>query len=181
MKFCPNCGTKGPAFEIPKGDNRPRFVCHNCDTIHYSNPNIITGCLPIWQGKVLLCKRSIEPRSGFWNVPSGFLENQETVEDGAKREVWEEAEAKVEITGVHALYSIPRINQVYVHFLGDLVNGEYGVGEESSETELFKEEDIPWKEIAFPSSSFTLKRFFEDRKKGTREVHIGGFIFKDKR
>lgn len=176
MKFCSNCGTKEPVFKIPKGDNRPRFICHNCDTIHYTNPNIITGCLPIWEDKVLLCKRSIEPRLGYWNVPSGFMENGETVEDGAKREVWEEAEAKVEIIGTHALFSIPRINQVYVHFLGNLIDGQYGVGEESLETELFAEKEIPWEEIAFHSSIFTLKRFFDDRKNGTRKVHIGGYL-----
>ncbi len=152
-----------------------RHVCHNCDTIHYSNPRIIAGCLPIWEDKVLLCKRAIEPRLGYWNVPSGFMENGESVEEGAAREVLEEAEAKVKIIGVHALFSIPRINQVYVHFLGEMIDGKFGVGAESLESQLFSEDKIPWKDIAFHSSIFTLKRFFEDRKKGIREVHIGGF------
>lgn len=179
MNFCSNCGRANPSYEIPKGDNRMRYVCHNCDTIHYTNPNIIAGCLPIWEDKVLLCKRAIEPRLGFWNVPSGFLENGESVEEGAAREVWEEAEAKIEITRVHALYSIPRINQIYIHFLGNLVEGKFGVGEESLESQLFTEKEIPWKEIAFHSSIFTLKRFFKDRKNGKHRTHIGGFVFKN--
>lgn len=173
MKFCSQCGSDQLAFKQPKGDNRPRFICDSCDTIHYSNPNIVTGCLPIWEDKVLLCKRAIEPRKGYWNVPAGYMENGETVEAGAQREVWEEAEAKVNILGVLVLYSIPQINQVYIHFLGELQNLNYGVGEESLEVQLFAEEDIPWKDMAFPSSVFALKRYFEDRKSGEHRAHIG--------
>lgn len=180
MNFCSKCGTKDPAFEIPPGDNRPRFVCRNCDMIHYSNPRIITGCLPIWEDKVLLCKRAIEPRLGFWNVASGFMENGETVEEGAKREVLEEAEAEVEIIGVHSIYSIPRISQVYIHYLGNLIDGKFGVGEESLESQLFTESEIPWIEMAFPSSTFTLRKYFEDRKKGERNVHLGEFRWREK-
>lgn len=179
MNYCSNCGSKDIHFIIPEGDNRQRFVCHNCGTIHYSNPNIVAGCLPIWEGKVLLAKRAIEPRIGYWNVPSGYMENGETVEEGAKREVWEEAEAKVQDLRMHALYNIPHINQVYIHFVGNLIDGKYGIGEESSEVALFTEEEIPWKDIAFPSSIFTLKRFFEDRKNGDPKVHIGGFDKRD--
>lgn len=174
MKYCSTCGSDKLTLEIPKGDNRTRNVCKSCDVIHYSNPKIIAGCLPIWGDKVLLCKRAIEPRFGYWNVPSGFMENGETVEQGAIREVWEEAEAKVEIMGVHAIFSISRFNQVYVHFLGELKDGIYGIGEESSDTQLFSEDEIPWDEIAFHSSIFTLKRFFEDRKNAIRKTHIGG-------
>lgn len=175
MNYCSHCGSDQIQLRIPDGDNRARFVCGNCETIHYSNPNIVAGCLPIWEGKVLLAKRAIEPRIGYWNVPSGYMENGETVEEGAAREVWEEAAAKVEITGMHTLYDIPHINQVYIHFLGKLVDGKFGVGEESLEVELFAEEEIPWKEIAFPSSIFTLKNFFLDRKKGIQQLHIGKF------
>ena len=173
MKFCSRCGSSQLAYEIPEGDDRPRWVCRNCQTIHYSNPKIVAGCLPIWEDKVLLCRRAIEPRKGFWNVPSGYLENGETVEEGAVREVWEEALAKVQLRGLHALYSIPQVSQIYLHFLGDLVEGKYGVGPESLETQLFAEEEIPWDEIAFTSSTFTLQHFFADRKKGVREVHVG--------
>ncbi|RMG84329.1 MAG: NUDIX domain-containing protein [Bacteroidetes bacterium] len=173
MNFCSHCGAGDLAFEVPEGDNRPRFICRQCGVIHYQNPRIIAGCLPVWEDKVLLCRRAIEPRKGFWNVPAGFLENGETVEAGACREVWEEACARVEIIGIHALYSIPRINQVYIHFLGTLVGGNFGVGEESLESRLFTEAGIPWDDIAFHSSEFALRRFFEDRQKGIRRVHIG--------
>ena len=173
MNFCSNCGSNQLVFEIPKGDNRARFVCHNCQTIHYTNPKIVAGCLPIWEDKVLLAKRAIEPRLGFWNVPSGYMENGETVEEGAKREVWEETEAQVVDLQLHAIFSIPHINQVYIHFLGNLKSLDYGIGEESLEVQLFTEAEIPWEEIAFASSIFTLKRYFKDRQAGTRKVHVG--------
>ena len=155
-----------------------RYVCKNCETIHYSNPNIITGCLPVWEDKVLLCKRAIAPRIGYWNIPGGFLENGEKVEEGAMREVWEEAEAKVKILGVHTIYSLPSVNQIYIHFLSELIRPEFGPGPESLEVELFSESEVPWEEIAFSSSMFALKRYFEDQKKGIRQVHLGAFELK---
>jgi ADP-ribose pyrophosphatase YjhB (NUDIX family) len=173
MNFCSNCGSQRLSFIVPRGDNRNRFVCANCDTIHYSNPKIIAGCLPVWGKRVLLCKRAIEPRKGFWNVPAGFMENGETVEEGAAREVWEEALGKVDNLRMLALFSIPRIDQVYVHFCGDLVDGKFGVGPESLESQLFLEKEIPWEDIAFSSSTFALKHFFEDRKNGSQHVHLG--------
>ena len=175
MNFCSNCGAVNLEFIIPKGDSRPRHVCKNCEVIHYSNPKMVVGCLPIWEDKVLLCKRAIEPRYGFWNVPSGYLENGETADAGAAREVWEEAEAKVEIIGVHSVYSIPQINQIYIHYLAHLVDGKFGVGEESLESKLFTKEEIPWKELAFTSSTFSIKRYFDDVRDGTRKTHIGEF------
>lgn len=177
MKFCSNCGHKVEKKAV-KGDFLPRYVCDNCNIIHYQNPNVVTGALPIWEDKVLLCKRGIEPRKGYWNVPGGYLENGETVEDGAIREVWEEAQTKIVITGLHMVYSIARINQVYMHFLADLQALDFKPTEESTEVRLFSEEEIPWGEIAFASSKFTLKRFFEDRKKGIRQVHLGKYEFK---
>ena len=152
-----------------------RFVCESCNTIHYQNPKIVAGCLPIWEDQVLLCRRAIGPREGFWNVPGGYLENGETVEEGAAREVLEEACTNVDITGLHMVYSIPHINQVYMHFLGDLNQLDFAPGIESLEVRLFREEEIPWGDIAFISSSFTLKRFFQDRKEGIRQLHMGGF------
>lgn len=180
MNFCSHCGSDQLEFRVPEGDNRSRFVCDNCGTIHYSNPKIVTGCLPVWDGKVLLAKRSIEPRRGYWNVPSGYMENGETVEQGALREVWEETQAKPRILGLHAVFSIPHINQVYIHFLGELETPDFGVGEESLEVRLFAEEEIPWKRIAFTSSVFTLRHFFEDRRRGRRESHMGKMEYKQK-
>lgn len=173
MNFCSHCGSGDLLFKVPKGDNRPRYVCQNCHRIHYSNPKIVTGCLPVWENKVLLCRRSIEPRYGYWNVPSGYLENGETVEEGAVREVWEESLAKIRLFGVHAIFSLPHINQIYIHFLGELLNLDFAAGPESLEVRLFEEEEIPWEEIAFTSSVFTLKNYFEDLRRGRQEVHMG--------
>ncbi len=173
MNFCSHCGSSDIRFRKPKGDVHDRFICGNCQTIHYSNPKIVTGCLPVWEDKVLLAMRAIPPMKGYWNVPAGYMENGETVEEGAKREVWEEAEAKVDIKGVVSLYSIPHINQVYIHFWGQLLDLNYKSGIESMDVQLFKESEIPWDKIAFTSSTFTLKHFFEDRRKGRHEIHTG--------
>ena len=175
MNFCSNCGSDRIEKIIPPDDNRLRLVCQKCSTVHYRNPKIVAGVLPIYGDKVLLCKRAIEPCKGLWNVPSGYLENKESVEAGAAREVWEEALGKVEITGIHAVYSIARISQVYVHFLGNLVEGKFGVGEESLDCRLFSEEEIPWNEMAFTSSTFTLRRYFADRKAGKVRTHLGNY------
>lgn len=170
MNFCSNCGS-GLKMEIPIGDNRLRSVCGNCTAIHYQNPKIIVGCLPIWENRVLLCKRSIEPRRGYWNVPAGFMEMEESVEIGAAREVWEEAEAKVSNMRLHTVFTYVKYNHVYLQFVGDLVDGKYGVGEESLDSQLFDEAEIPWENIAFPSSVFALEKFFEDRKNGGFGIH----------
>ncbi|MFT4686359.1 MAG: ADP-ribose pyrophosphatase YjhB (NUDIX family) [Neolewinella sp.] len=173
MNFCSNCGSKIIGLIIPEGDNRERFVCNNCTTIHYQNPNIVAGCLPVWEDRVLLCRRAIEPRHGLWNIPSGYLENGESVEDGALREVWEEAAAKVKIDYLITLYNLPKINQIYLQFVGELVDGEFGVGEESLECALFTEKSIPWEEMAFTSSTFTLRRHFENLRAGRKLLHRG--------
>jgi ADP-ribose pyrophosphatase YjhB (NUDIX family) len=176
MKFCSHCGHAVSLKQI-ENDALPRYFCEQCQTIHYTNPNIIAGVLPYWENKVLLCRRAIEPRRGFWNLPAGFLENYETVEQGAQRECWEEAEAKVDINGVMAVYSLPHANQVYIHFHGTLVDGKFGCGVESTECKLFSEAEIPWQKIAFTSTSFALKHYFEDRKSGRISTHIGAYQF----
>ena len=111
MKFCSNCGAT-VELRVPEGDALPRFVCTACHTIHYQNPRMIVGCIVEWEDKVLLCKRAIEPRYGLWTVPAGFMENGETTFQGAARETLEEANARVEIGQLYALYNIPHINQV---------------------------------------------------------------------
>ena len=175
MNFCPHCGSDRLEVLVPEGDNRPREVCKICNTIHYSNPKIVAGCLPVWEDKVLLCRRAIEPCYGLWNIPSGYLENGESVEDGAKREVWEEAKAEVELGYLITLYSLPKINQIYLQFIGDLVDGKFAVGEESLECELFDQDKIPWKEMAFTSSTYTLNRYFEDRSSGKKLLHRAAY------
>lgn len=175
MRFCSNCG-QSVIERIPEGDNRPRFVCDHCETIHYQNPRIIAGCLPIHEDKVLLCKRAIEPRYGLWTLPAGFMENGETSQEGAIRETWEEALAKVDVHGIYAIFNLPHINQVYMIFRADLSDLNFGAGEESLEVELFREDQIPWDDIAFPVMRKTLEFYFEDRRTGQYNVHMHDII-----
>lgn len=177
MKFCSACAGE-ITLTVPEDDDRERFVCSQCTTIHYVNPKIVAGCLPIWQDKVLLCRRAIEPRKGYWTLPAGFLENGETMEDGAHRETWEEAHAKVENSALYTLFSLPHISQIYSFYKADLINGEFGIGTESLDTGLFAEEDIPWDELAFPVVTDTLKHYFKDRLTGRFPVREGVITWK---
>lgn len=178
MKFCSICGSNKLTLKIPAGDNLPRYICESCEEIHYINPKIIVGALPTWEDKVLLCKRAIEPRYGKWTLPCGFMENEETIEEGAKRETIEEANANIEIQNLQAVYSIPHISQVYVVFLSKLLDMNFSSGEESLEVGLFREEDIPWHELAFSAVKFSLENYFKDRRNGnlncTRVGHYSG-------
>ncbi len=169
MKFCSQCGA-AVALAIPAGDDRHRHVCPSCDTIHYQNPNIIAGCLPLHEDRVLLCKRAIEPRYGYWTLPAGFMENGESTEEGALRESWEEARARMKLDGLYTLFSLPEINQVYMIFKGELTDLEFGPGPESLEVALFSEDEIPWDELAFPVMRKTLEYYFADRKSGNFPV-----------
>lgn len=168
MKFCSSCGTS-VSWIIPADDNRERHVCDNpsCQTIHYQNPRIITGSLPIHGDQVLLCKRAIEPRHGYWTLPAGFLENGETTEQGALRESWEEAKARLHSPSLYTLFDLPHINQVYFFYKAELADLEFGPGVESLEVKLFDEADIPWESLAFPVIEETLKYYFSDREKNT--------------
>jgi ADP-ribose pyrophosphatase YjhB (NUDIX family) len=180
MKFCSRCGGKNDQ-RIPEGDNRERAVCTECGFIQYVNPNVVCGVLPVFEEKVLLCKRAIEPRYGFWTLPAGFMENGETLQEGAARETWEEACASVENLELYSIFNLPSINQVYIMFRADLVEGEHSAGEESLESELYAEEEIPWEELAFPTISKTLKHYFEDRKTGVYPVRVEDLIYKRKK
>ena len=161
MKFCSNCGNQ-VTHEIPDGDNRLRFVCNHCNTVHYQNPLVIVGVIPEYQQQILLCKRAIEPQKGRWTLPAGFLENDESTLDGALRECFEEANAKVIDPELYALYDIPYINQVYVFYRATLANNEFGPSSESTEVALFSEQDIPWNELAFPVVKAVLKQYLSD-------------------
>lgn len=174
MNYCSVCG-KPVRQLVPPGDHRLRFVCEECKTVHYENPRLIVGCVPVWEDRVLLCKRANEPRSGYWTLPAGFLETGETAEEGAMRETLEEAHAQVEIERLFSLYSIPSIGQVYLFFLARLKNLDVRPGIESEQTVLFDEENIPWNEIAFSSVRFTLEHYFRDRRSGIETVHIGKY------
>ena len=169
MKYCSDCG-KPVVIEIPEGDTAPRHVCSACRTIHYQNPLIVVGCLPEWEGKLLLCKRAIEPRYGYWTVPAGFMELGESVAAGAARETLEEALATVELGHLFAMVDVVDSGQVHVFYTGRLVS-DYGVGEETLESALFSEDEIPWDDIAFHSGKYALKKYFEDRGEN-KGVHI---------
>ncbi|WP_374667266.1 NUDIX hydrolase [Acinetobacter sp.] len=171
MNFCTNCGGT-TAETIPLGDHQVRRVCTQCGYIHYVNPKVICGALAIWDNKVLLCRRAIEPRYGLWTLPAGYMELFETMEQGAARETREEAEAEVEIQQLYCMYNIPRIGQIYVLFKADLVEGKFGAGEETIESRLFSEDEIPWNDLAFPSVERTLRHYFEDRKTGSFTAHL---------
>ncbi|MCR9279680.1 MAG: NUDIX hydrolase [Pseudomonadaceae bacterium] len=175
MNYCSDCA-QPVSRKIPEGDDKERYVCDDCGSIHYQNPRIITGCLPIIDTRVLLCKRAIEPRLGYWTLPAGFMENGETTEAGAVRETWEEAHAVVETRHLYTLFNLPHISQVYMFYLADMPKAEYSSGIESLEVELFEEADIPWDELAFPVIRETLKRYFEDRKVGSFPLYSADIV-----
>jgi ADP-ribose pyrophosphatase YjhB (NUDIX family) len=172
MKFCSNCGSDRLEWRVPEGDTLPRFVCANCRTIHYQNPKVVVGCLPEWEGEVLLCKRAIDPRYGLWTLPAGFLENGETVSAGAVRETLEEANARVAIGDLYTMISLPQINQVYMMFRARLLDLDFGPGAESLEVALFDEAQVPWESIAFRTIARTLRNYFLDRKLGGFPVRV---------
>ena len=172
MNFCSNCGAR-TVNRIPAGDTLPRAVCDQCSTIHYENPNLIVGCIPEWEDRILLCKRAIEPRIGLWTVPAGFMENGETTAGGAERETLEEANARVDIIAPYALYNIPHINQVYLLFRARLLDLDFFAGSETLEVELFTENDVPWDELAFATVRNTLRHYFSDRRSGEFRFHMG--------
>ncbi len=175
FKYCPHCGGTVEKKAI-LDDTQLRHVCNSCQAIHYLNPKIVTGVLPIAGDKVLLARRAIEPRMGFWNVPAGYMENGEKVEEGAERELWEEANARVKNIRPHLIYSIAAIHQVYMLFRGDLVDATFSPGIESSEVKLFNESEIPWNELAFTSSAVCIKRHFENQKNNSDKVHLEHYI-----
>ncbi len=149
----------GPSVEtIPEGDNRTRLVCPDCGYIEYSNPKIVVGAVCLWQDRVLLCQRAIEPRLGRWTIPAGFMELGETTSEGAAREVWEEARARVVIEGLVGIYEIPRISQVHVIYRAPLSEAGFAPGEESLAVRLYAWSEIPWDDLAFPSVRWALER-----------------------
>ena len=151
----------------------PRYVCDACAHIHYQNPKIVAGCIPEWEGKILLCRRAIEPRYGLWTLPAGFMENGESTVQAAAREALEEANAVVDDLALYGMYSLTHISQVYLMFRGHLREGQASPGAETLEVHLFAEREIPWREIAFPVITETLKRYIEERRTGNFSLHVG--------
>jgi ADP-ribose pyrophosphatase YjhB (NUDIX family) len=170
MKFCSNCAA--PVLKrVPPGDNVPRWVCDACGEIHYQNPKLVVGALAEYQGKVLLCRRAIEPRYGYWTLPAGFMENGETAEQAALRETLEEAGARIELLAPCALISVPYVNQVHLFYRARLLDLEFRPGEESLEVAMVDEAAVPWKDLAFRTVGLALKHWFADRKAGAFGFH----------
>ncbi|HTW75359.1 MAG TPA: NUDIX hydrolase [Steroidobacteraceae bacterium] len=171
MKYCPACA-QPLELRIPGGDNRPRAVCRACGAIHYENPRIVVGCVPEWQGRILLCQRGIAPRRGYWTTPAGFFEIGETLQAGAARESLEEALVRVQIGSLLAVTHVLHAAQVHMTFRAQMLDAHIGVGAETLQVGLYEERDIPWDRIAFPSIDFALRCYFEDRHAARESLHF---------
>ncbi len=164
INFCCLCGAPMET-KIPIDDDHTRSVCTQCAHVHYENPKMVVGCIPVSREKILMCKRNIEPRKGKWTLPAGYLETNESVQDGAARETLEETKAEVLVIDPYRLFNIVFVDQVYLMFRAQVLTGEFGPTSESMEVQLFREKEIPWDEIAFEVIRQTLVDFFQDREK----------------
>lgn len=172
-RYSPTGQTVGPSIRtVPAGDDRERLVCGDCGFIYYENPKIVVGAVVAWEDRVLLCRRAIHPRKGFWTLPAGYMEARETIMDGARREAWEEARANIVIDDLFAVYTIPRISQVHMFFRARLLAPEFSAGPESLDVRLFAWDDIPYADLAFPTSHWALGHYREII--GKREFAVFG-------
>ena len=172
MNYCTKCG-RPLSLLTPEGDDRLRHVCESCGTVHYTNPKMVVGAIPVHGDRILFCRQAIEPRYGFWTLPAGFMENKETLEEGARRETREEAGAELKNLAPFALFSLPFVSQVYLMFRAALAEPVFDPGYESLEVKMLSAAEIPWDEIAFPVMEKTLRLFLADRKNGSFSFHIG--------
>lgn len=170
IHFCRACGTAVQHL-VPPDDNRSRAVCPACGTVHYVNPLVVVGTVPVWQDQVLLCLRNIEPRRGKWTLPAGFMELEETAAEGAARETDEEAGARIELQGLYTVMDVVGAGQVHLFYRARLLDTDFAPGTETIEARLFREDEIPWDEIAFRTVGETLRRYFADRRTGVFPVH----------
>ncbi len=172
IQHCRLCGAAA-RYQTPADDNRERAVCTACGEIHYENPLNVVGTVPYWGQQVLLCKRNIEPRYGFWTLPAGFMELGETVAQGALRETVEEAGAEVEMGELFALLNVPRVGQVHLFYTARMLSTTLNPGPETIEARLFSQDEIPWDQLAFRTVRQTLEHFFSDRSLGRFGLHVG--------
>lgn len=170
MKFCPNCGAPTD-YRIPRGDDRKRNVCDDCGEIFYDNPRNVVGCIVEHDDRILMCRRAIEPRWGFWTMPAGFLELEETLLGGATRETREEACAEVADAQLFSIIDVTHIGQVHIFFRATLVGDTFDAGPESECVTLLSEHEIEWQQLAFPTIHRTLAHYFEDRRQGHFGLH----------
>lgn len=172
INFCSKCG-KRVTYGIPPGDDHERHYCRHCGNVHYENPRMVVGTLPYERNRILMCRRAIEPCYGLWTLPAGYLENGETVTDGAIRETYEEARATVTRLEAYSLYSIRHISQIYLIFRARLATDDFEPGPESLEVQLFDPHRIPWNEIAFRAIKATLRCYVDDLAAGRFVFHVG--------
>ena len=175
MKFCSNCASP-VAKRVPPGDSLPRWVCDQCGEIHYQNPKLVVGTIAEKDGRVLLCRRAIEPRYGYWTLPAGYMENDESTGQAAARETREEAGAKIELGEPFSMISIPYVNQVHLFYRAKLLELDFQPGDETLEVAMVEESQVPWKELAFRTVSMTLKFWFEDRRAGAFGFHASELL-----
>ncbi len=171
IKHCRACGG-AVDYLVPADDNRDRATCTICTTVHYENPLNVVGTLPVWEDRVLLCRRAIEPRHGLWTLPAGFMELGETTEQGALRETVEEAGARIEMLDLFTLLNVVRVGQVHLFYRARLLDIDFAPGPETIEAQLFGEDEVPWSEIAFRTSKKTLELYFADRRAGAFSFHV---------
>ena len=172
FRHCKACGAH-VTYRVPADDTRERAVCDACGLIHYENPLSVVATLPVWEDRVLLCRRAIEPRRGLWTLPGGFMELGESTAQAAVRETMEEAGARVELQGLYVLLDVVRVGQVHFFYRARLLDTDFAPGEESLEVRLFAEQEIPWEQIAFRTTRRTLEHWLEDRKLGAYPTHVG--------
>ncbi len=177
--FCSNCGAK-LKMKIPEEDNRVRAVCDACNTIHYENPKIIVGSVTTYKNQILLCRRAIEPKFGFWTLPAGYMELNESTSEGALRETFEESGANITLTRLFAIHDLPFLNQVHIFFLAEMNSPKLDPGSETLEARLFTVDEIPWSELAFRTVGRTLEFFIEKDRYNKNHVHTSLFTLGEK-
>jgi ADP-ribose pyrophosphatase YjhB (NUDIX family) len=175
IKHCRACGG-AVAYTVPPDDNRERATCTLCGHVHYENPLNVVGTVPVWGDEVLLCRRNIEPRHGLWTLPAGFLELGESTAEGAVRETVEEAGARIELQDLFTVLNVVRVGQLHLYYRARLMDTDFAPGPETIEAQLFHEETVPWDELAFRTVRETLKRYFDDRRRGQFGVHCADIV-----
>lgn len=168
--FCSQCGSPIKR-RVPTDDNRERDICDHCGAIHYQNPRLVVGTVPVWQDRILLCKRAIEPRYNTWTLPAGFMELGESTAQGAARETLEESGARIKLGVLFTIIDVPQIEQVHMFYLAQALDGELDPGPESLEARYYSEADIPWEDLSFRTVASTLQQFFADRRAGAFLTH----------
>ena len=175
IRHCRACGAAA-RYVVPPDDNRERAVCGACATVHYENPLNVVGTVPVWDDKVLLCRRNIEPRYGLWTLPAGFMELGESTADGAVRETVEEAGAHIVLEELFTLLNVVRVGQVHFFYRARLLDTDFAPGPETIEAQLFDEASVPWDTLAFRTVRETLRHYFDDRRRGGFTLHVGDIV-----